>query len=66
MRSSWCAEKGETVYVNEYYQLQNRSIITKHIFVGTTRITSKLAYYAIYDSPALSDDVDSAARDDGA
>ena len=41
---------GETLYVNEYYQLQNQDIITKHIFVGNTRIVSKLTHYDTYDS----------------
>jgi len=41
---------GETLYVNEYYQLQNQNIITKHIFVGSTRIVSKLTHYSNYDS----------------
>ena len=36
---------GETLYVNEYYQLQNQDIITKHIFVGNTRMVSKLTHY---------------------
>jgi RHS repeat-associated protein len=41
---------GETLYVSEYYQLQNQDIITKHIFVGNTRIVSKLTHYYTYDS----------------
>ena len=41
---------GETLYVNEYYQLQNQDIITKHIFVGNTRMVSKLTHYDTYDA----------------
>ena len=36
---------GETVYVSEYFQLRNRQQATKHVFVGTTRIVSKLAHF---------------------
>jgi len=34
--------QGETAYVNQYFSIRNRSIGTKHIFAGTTRIASKL------------------------
>jgi RHS repeat-associated protein len=34
--------QGETVYVNQYFSIRNREIGTKHIFVGTTRLVSKL------------------------
>lgn len=43
--------EGETLYVSQYYQLQNQTQVTKHIFVGTTRIVSKLSHY---HDPALS------------
>ena len=47
-------QHGETLYVNNFYQLQNRQEVTKHIFVGTTRIVSKLSHYhnpnGLYDS----------------
>jgi hypothetical protein len=32
----------ETVYVNPYYTVKNRSRVTKHIFVGGTRIASRV------------------------
>ena len=47
-------QHGETLYVSEHYQLQNQQQVTKHIFVGTTRIVSKLSHYhnpdGLYDS----------------
>ena len=36
--------QGETVYVNPYFTIRNRSVATKHVFVGTTRMVSKLVY----------------------
>jgi RHS repeat-associated protein len=36
---------GETTYVNKFFQLQNRDTITKHIFVGESRIVSKLSHH---------------------
>jgi RHS repeat-associated protein len=45
---------GETLYVSQFYQLQNRQRVTKHFFVGTTRVVSKLSHYnnpnGLYDS----------------
>jgi RHS repeat-associated protein len=35
--------QGETVYVNDKWTVRNRSVGTKHVFVGTTRIASKLS-----------------------
>jgi len=35
--------QGETVYVNDKWTVRNREIGTKHIFVGTTRVASKLS-----------------------
>ena len=35
--------QGETVYVNQHWTVRNRSIGTKHVFVGTQRIASKLS-----------------------
>jgi RHS repeat-associated protein len=34
--------QGETAYVNPYYTLRNGTVATKHVFVGTSRVTSKL------------------------
>jgi RHS repeat-associated protein len=34
--------QGETVYVNPYFTVRNRSIATKHIFAGDQRVASKL------------------------
>jgi RHS repeat-associated protein len=45
---------GETLYVSQFYQLQNRQRVTKHFFVGPTRVVSKLSHYSnpngLYDS----------------
>jgi RHS repeat-associated protein len=45
---------GETLYVSQFYQLQNRQRVTKHFFVGNTRVVSKLSHYnnpnGLYDS----------------
>jgi RHS repeat-associated protein len=42
--------KSETIYVDKFYQTQDtvtgeKYIVTKHIFVGDTRIVSKLSHY---------------------
>jgi RHS repeat-associated protein len=34
--------QGETVYVNPYYVVRNREIGTKHVYLGATRLVSKL------------------------
>lgn len=34
--------QGETVYVNPYFTVRNKEIGTKHVFVGTSRLVSKL------------------------
>ncbi len=34
--------QGHTAYVNQFYTLRNETIATKHVFVGATRVTSKL------------------------
>jgi RHS repeat-associated protein len=34
--------QGETAYVNQWFSIRNRAIGTKHVFVGDTRIASKL------------------------
>ncbi len=34
--------QGETVYINQYITLRNREIGTKHVFVGTTKLVSKM------------------------
>ena len=43
-------ENGETLYVDKFYQVQNRSIVTRHIFVGETRIVSRLSHHGYVDS----------------
>ncbi len=35
--------QGETVYVNDKWTVRNRSVGTKHVYVGATRIASKLS-----------------------
>ncbi len=35
-------EQGETAYVNQFFTVRNRSVGTKHVFVGETRLVSKL------------------------
>jgi len=40
-----CSPQGETLYVSEFYQFQNQDVVTKHIFVGNTRIVPKLSKY---------------------
>lgn len=35
--------QGETVYVNDKWTVRNRSVGTKHVYIGTTRIASKLS-----------------------
>ena len=35
-------QQGETVYVNPYFSVRNRSVATKHVWIGTTRMVSKL------------------------
>jgi len=44
-RTVKCSPQGETLYVSEFYQFQNQDVVTKHIFVGNTRIVSKLSKY---------------------
>ena len=34
--------QGETVYVNQYFTIRNKEIGTKHVFLGNTRMVSKL------------------------
>jgi RHS repeat-associated protein len=36
------ARQGETVYVNQYYVVRNRSIVSKHFFAGTSRIATRM------------------------
>jgi RHS repeat-associated protein len=38
--------QGETAYVNQYFTVRNGQIGTKHIFVGTSRLVSKLVKQA--------------------
>lgn len=35
--------QGETAYVNQFWTVRNRSIGTKHVFVGAMRVSSKLS-----------------------
>jgi RHS repeat-associated protein len=35
-------KQGETVYVNQYYVVRNRSVVSKHLFAGTGRVVSHL------------------------
>jgi RHS repeat-associated protein len=34
---------GETAYVNQFWTVRNRSVATKHVFVGSSRMASKLS-----------------------
>lgn len=34
--------QGETAYINQFWTVRNRSVGTKHVFVGDTRIASKV------------------------
>lgn len=34
--------QGETAYINQFWSVRNRSVATKHVFVGDTRIASKV------------------------
>jgi RHS repeat-associated protein len=38
------SKDNETLYVDKFFQVENRELVTKHIFVGDTRIVSKLSY----------------------
>ena len=42
-RISKTGAQGETVYVNDKWTVRNRSVGTKHVYVGTSRIASKLS-----------------------
>jgi RHS repeat-associated protein len=35
-------KQGETVYVNQFFVVRNRSIVSKHVFAGTSRLATKL------------------------
>ena len=35
--------QGETVYINPYFTVRNRSVATKHVYAGASRLTSKLS-----------------------
>lgn len=37
-------QHGENLYVDKNYQIQNRAIVTKHIFVGESRVVSRLSH----------------------
>jgi len=43
-------EHGETWYIDRYYQIQNGHMIEKHIFVGDTRVVTRLEDSDFYDS----------------
>ncbi|HEX6287738.1 MAG TPA: SpvB/TcaC N-terminal domain-containing protein [Herpetosiphonaceae bacterium] len=34
--------QGETAYINQYFTMRNREVGTKHVYVGETRVVSKL------------------------
>jgi RHS repeat-associated protein len=36
------ARQGETVYVNQYYVVRNRSIVSKHLYAGTSRLVTRM------------------------
>jgi RHS repeat-associated protein len=36
------SKQGETAYINQYYVVRNRSIVSKHIFAGASRIATEL------------------------
>lgn len=38
-------QQGEMLYVDDYFQLQNGNEVTKHIFVGGTRVVSKISHF---------------------
>lgn len=40
---------GETAYVNQYFSIRNGQIGTKHVFIGTTRVASKLMKNKAYE-----------------
>ncbi len=43
--------QGETAYVNAFFTVRNREIGTKHIFIGASRIASKLSPGETYVAP---------------
>jgi RHS repeat-associated protein len=47
--------QGETAYINQHWTVRNRSIATKHVFVGTDRIVSKLSPGTAYVQPDTDD-----------
>ncbi|MDH5731993.1 MAG: RHS repeat-associated core domain-containing protein, partial [Gammaproteobacteria bacterium] len=55
----------ETIYINQFYNVSNRAISTKHIFAGTSRMVSKLKGGSILlrESSDLTDDHYTGAND---
>jgi hypothetical protein len=49
--------QGETAYVNQHFTLRNGTVATKHVYVGTTRISSKLVPGAAHALPTDTDQV---------
>ncbi|HZJ67916.1 MAG TPA: toxin TcdB middle/N-terminal domain-containing protein [Kofleriaceae bacterium] len=47
--------QGETAYVNQFWTVRNRSVATKHIFAGDTRIASKVIPGDAHIDPRSSD-----------
>ncbi|MFL6161611.1 MAG: SpvB/TcaC N-terminal domain-containing protein [Jatrophihabitantaceae bacterium] len=41
--------QGETAYVNQYFSIRNGQIGTKHVFIGTQRVASKLMKNKTYE-----------------
>jgi RHS repeat-associated protein len=41
--------QGETVYVNNYFTIRNREVGTKHVFIGETRLVSKMMKQNSYE-----------------
>jgi RHS repeat-associated protein len=49
--------QGETLYANQFWTVRNGRIGTKHIFVGTTRVASKLSPGGAHLRPDPADDL---------
>jgi len=48
-------KQGETAYVNQFWTVRNRSVATKHFFVGDTRIASKVVPGDAHSDPHSTD-----------
>ena len=51
IRTAKIGAGGETVYVNPLFTVRNGSVATKHVFIGTDRIASKLSPGRAHVSP---------------